>query len=253
MAPGDLTSAETSEALRRIAEVVGCGARRCAWALTTFGDEHRATVALVTPAHLDRARTSLTITEAGPNSALYSPRWRAAMARYERLLAEKDPAAPAPPEELSAYVLRLVGLAPDPHPRVPVVRKVGIRPAHVLIALHRGGGSPESIADAAALAADVFPIGSGWRRTPYDVAVREAGDAIARDLAYGTRFHTKEVAEARIRRFLGVFSRDAIYFMNGERDGNCRMSSPLTLSTFDNGMAVVDHQRVGIIVRTGED
>lgn len=244
---------EASEVLRRIAGTVGCGARKAAWALATFGDEHRAAVALVTPSHVDRARASLAVTEAGPAPAQYSPPWIAEIARYERLLAEKAPSAQEPPKELSAYVLQRVGLAPDPHPLVPVVRKMGIRPAHVLIALHRGEGSPESIADAAALAADVFPIGPGWRRTAYDVVVREAGDAIARDLAYGTRLQTKEVAEARIRRFLAVFSRDATYFMNGERSGNCRMSSPLTLSTFDNGMAVVDHQRVGIIVRTGED
>lgn len=90
--------------------MVGCGARRCLWALTTFGDEHRATVALVTSAHVDRARASLAVTDAGPNAARYSPRWRAALARYERLLAEKGPGTPEPPKDLTEYVLQRVGL-----------------------------------------------------------------------------------------------------------------------------------------------
>ncbi len=133
------------------------------------------------------------------------------------------------------------------------MRKLGVRPAHVLIALHRGDAAPERLADAAALAVDAFPIGAGWRPVSYDLAVQEAGEAIATDLAYRTRHEPKDVAEGRIRRFLALFGPDARYFLNGERSESCRTSSPLTLATFDNGMAVVDPHRVGIIVRTGED
>ena len=37
------------------------------------------------------------------------------------------------------------------------------------------------------------------------------------------------------------------------RSENARWYAPLTLATFDFGMAVVDRRRVGIVARTGED
>ena len=249
----DLTTKESSESLRRIAAVVGRGGRACAWALSTFEDEHRAAVALVTTAHVERARAALARVEASSNANHYAQHWVTEIARIELLLAEKDAAAPLPPRALSTFALERVGLERDADPRVPVVRKMGVRPAHVLIARHAGGRANEALADAAAIAADLFPIGEAWTPTARDVVVTETGKAISTDLAYGTRCQPRETAEGRIRRFLSLFDDDAALFLNGTRSEIARWYAPLTLATFDFGMAVVDRRRVGIVARTGED
>ncbi len=77
-----------------------------------------------------------------------------------------------------------------------------------------------------------------------------------RTLAYDSDWvepaHAKHVAST----FVARFADDADFWTNGElwqRDGESRSWSPLTLATFDTGVAAVDGDAAGILWVTDED
>lgn len=184
------------------------------------------------------------------------------MARLERLLAMR-PREPAIPGDLVAWVYDRLGLDHDRDPAADVARKVGRRGALVGTALRRDGGDPLRLADAVALANDLFPISSDWLPVTRASAEAQLAFAIGHDLAYRSTVLMPEAgALARARRFADLFGPDAHVFSNTSetvtrvvdgRTSTSRSWTPLTHFTFDSGVAFVDARRAGVVAVVGED
>lgn len=87
-------------------------------------------------------------------------------------------------------------------------------------------------------------------------AARIATLILTCDLAYGSPCIPEEAAREYLRRFLSAFAANARFFTNGTIEGpRLSLSSwtPLTQSTFDTGIFVLDETRGGFLWVEDED
>jgi hypothetical protein len=250
----DLFSREGVLQLRRIAAAASRGSRAAAWAIETFdGDEELATAALVDEARIASARRSLEYVGSSPASVMWVPRWEGEVARLERLFALRKREAPSE-EEIAKWIHERLGLEPETerdHVEACDVRRRG---AYVAMARPREHHDPVRLLDMIALAGDVFPIGDDWE--PVDRAAIEPDLAytLGHDLAYDSVVLPGSQAAECAGRFLDAFGEGARIFTSAEiRMGRGGGRTPLTLATFDRGVAVLGRERIGIVVVTGED
>jgi hypothetical protein len=107
-----------------------------------------------------------------------------------------------------------------------------------------------SVLDAFARQIGLDAVGSQWRPVSRGDAVSLAASALARDLAYGVRQMEDAEAGALASRFVSLFDAAARFFTNRGELGDWM---PLTESTFDLGIFVIDRRWLGAMVVQDED
>ena len=234
-----------------LARLVECGPRAAVWALETC-DARTAAAALVTDALVaelhrlaEYARDH--VAQLGQGTL---ERREAHLARIAALLPLRA-SAPAPPPNLAAWARERVGLEPDPREEPVLLDRA--RPFWCSMFVARAQGEPAALADAAAFAADLFPIGDDWEPMPRAAAIESMAYVIGHDLAYRTERIPAFYALGEARDFAGRYGADAIFLASFTVDGNSVASSPITLHTFSRAFAIVDGARVGILAFAGED
>ena len=160
-------------------------------------------------------------------------------------------AAAAPPPDLAAWARERVGLEPDP--RAVPLRLGRAQPFWCSMFVARAPGEPAALADAATFAADLFPIGDGWKPMQRAAVIESMAYVIGRDLAYRAERMPAVKALGKARGFAGRYGAGAIFLASFTVDGDCVASWPITLHTFSRAFAIVDGARVGVLAFGGED
>lgn len=116
------------------------------------------------------------------------------------------------------------------------------------------------IADEVALQFGLRPLGSAWRQVDRERAARILRSLLERDLAYHSDADSAPLAQEFSRHFVEEFPGDARFYTNGEwHDDNPTNGTPAgawtpaTESTFDAGILVLHHHRVGVFWIEDED
>jgi hypothetical protein len=248
---GGALDAAKVRAAWELARLVECGPRAAVWALETC-DPRTAAAALVTDALVAELER---LTEYARVHVAQLGKW--ALERREAHLARIVPllplraSAPTPPADLAAWARERVGV--DPDPREAPMRLGRAQPFWCSMFVARAPGEPATLADAAAFAADLFPIGDAWEPMPRDATVESMAYVIGRDLAYRTERIPVVKALGKARGFAGRYGAEATFLASFTADGNSVSSSPVTLHTFSRAFAVVDGTRVGVLAFAGED
>jgi len=100
------------------------------------------------------------------------------------------------------------------------------------------------------------PLGRAWRAVDRDGAVTLLTAMLARDLAYFTQLMLPKTARYLATSFVDLFDRHAAKcYINGEtpsiESGRCW--EPLTDSTFDAAVVILDREKIGIVCVEDED
>ncbi len=117
--------------------------------------------------------------------------------------------------------------------------------------------NPTDILDALAREEGYQPLGSNWIEVPRRIALKIATHLIASELAYPTDVVAVEEATDLATQFLDFFSAPARYFTNGACSGPYAVYDlagaevvgwrSLSAAPFDNGVIVLNAERVGML------
>ncbi|MBP1933011.1 hypothetical protein [Ammoniphilus resinae] len=97
-----------------------------------------------------------------------------------------------------------------------------------------------------------------WKEVDRKTAGRILEYILSVDMAYDIKLKSKPLADQLGRYFLNQFHFDAKYYTNGdfeEKTGFLRIRGwiPVTASTFDTGVVVMDEDRIGILWTEDDD
>jgi hypothetical protein len=119
------------------------------------------------------------------------------------------------------------------------------------------GDDPFPVLDSLAAALEFRGLGADWIEIPRRIATKLVQHLIGGELAYPVEVVPDEAAAALAQRFLELFGTGARYFTNGACSGAFRIYDlageevlgwrSLSDAPFDNGVAVIGHERVGMI------
>jgi len=104
-------------------------------------------------------------------------------------------------------------------------------------------------------------IGESWHQISQDLAISLASWMICHDMAYSMKLLDEKMAIELAKEFIGQFSKQLQFFTNLQIEGSvCNFTSPndynfmpLTDSTFDSGIAIIDETSVGLLWFADED
>lgn len=247
--PGTLRAAWT------LARDLAVGPRAAVWAIETCADPSVAAASLLTDAHLAEAERLDAFARANPDQVgIATVERRAERLARLRAFADLRASAPSPPLDLAAWARDRVGVDPDGDARVrgpwPDLPRPAWRGHFVARATPDG---PYALANACALAADLFPIDDTWEHTTRDDAVAALTYEIGHDLAYRSERVRAIDARTIALGFVDAYAPNATLLVSFRKDGDATWSSPVTTHTFSRGFAIVDGARGGVIGLGGED
>ncbi|QDT44720.1 hypothetical protein Pan241w_48360 [Gimesia alba] len=98
------------------------------------------------------------------------------------------------------------------------------------------------------------PLGNGWNELDQPTALKSLTQVLYLSQAYNMELMPFETAREIAKGFLELFdSYNASYYANGDFQSQSAGWNPLTESTFDMAVLVMDHESIGIICVEDED
>jgi hypothetical protein len=241
--------------LRKLARRTNARPRAAAWAIDTLRDPDDRAAAVITGAEIERLETMLVHARRIYAGAVSIVEAKERHLAELRALSERAASLPSPPGDLEGWAFARGGLERLADPAVRAVVEE-LRPRveiAVLLASHAGPCPDGELADAAALAADLFPVGEDWLPVDVEEAVAGMAATVSRDLAYRALRVPLDAARLHVEALAAAVGTPRAALVNYEASpGSCAWSS-MTLHTFDRGAAFLGERGVLVVAIADED